>query len=77
MHCNPPLSRDRVHCPDHRRGGDICSNLCVRHHNAKVQELVELLKEADEYLNINHMTNIAHGSILHRKFQEAVAENKE
>lgn len=37
----------------------------------QVDKLKELCKEADEYLNTNDMTSIGHGSILHRKFQEA------
>ena len=37
----------------------------------RVGKLEALCKEADEYLNTNDMTNIGHGSILHKKFQEA------
>jgi len=37
-------------------------------------DMLKALKEADEYLSINHMTNIGHGSKLHRMFQEAIAK---
>jgi len=35
-------------------------------------ELLSLLKEASDYLDINNMTSIGHGSILHQKFREAL-----
>jgi len=34
--------------------------------------MFKLIQEADEYLNTNKLTNIAHGSILHQKLAEAV-----
>lgn len=37
----------------------------------RIAELKALLKEADDYLNTNNQTNIAHGSILHGKFAAA------
>lgn len=36
--------------------------------------LRSLIEEADRYLGTNNMTNIAHGSILHRKFKDALSE---
>ena len=76
MKCDPPPKRNRMHCQDHRRNGDVCSNLCVQHQAVKVKELVDLLTEADDYLNTNNLTNIGHGSILHRKMQEVIAAHK-
>ena len=37
----------------------------------KLEAAEALIKEADEYLDINKLTSIGHGSILHRKFKEA------
>ena len=36
------------------------------------EELKYLIKEADEYLDINDLTSIHHGCILHRKFKYAL-----
>ena len=39
--------------------------------------LFTTVKEADEYLNTNNLTNITHGSILHEKFKVRLAEVKD
>ena len=41
---------------------------------AKTDHLKKLIAEASEYLDTNSFTNIGHGSILHRKFKEAVSQ---
>ena len=42
---------------------------------ARNAELEALIKEGDEYLNTNSMTNIGSGSILHTKFKQALKDN--
>mgnify|MGYP003632500235 CR=1 FL=1 len=39
---------------------------------ARIVELGGLVKEADDYLDINSMTNIGSGSVLHTKFKQAL-----
>jgi len=41
-------------------------------YDADVKKLTDLIREANEYLNTNKLTNIGHGSILHQKLAEAV-----
>ena len=36
----------------------------------ELERAIALIREANEYLNTNKLTNIAHGSILHQKFRE-------
>jgi uncharacterized protein YPO0396 len=36
----------------------------------EIDRLRAILKEANEYLNTNRLTNVAHGSVLHQKFKE-------
>lgn len=38
----------------------------------QVNKLTALIKEADDYLNTNKLTNIGHGSILHQKMKSAL-----
>jgi hypothetical protein len=42
---------------------------------AESNMLREVLKGADEYLDTNKLTNIAHGSILHQQFKTALAKS--
>jgi len=42
--------------------------------NKRVAELEKVIKEADEYLEENAYTSICSGSILHRKFKEALEQ---
>jgi hypothetical protein len=39
---------------------------------ARIAELEALLKEADDYLNINTLTSIGSGSIIHSAFKQAL-----
>jgi hypothetical protein len=39
----------------------------------RLNEYEDLLREADEYLETNNLTNIGHGSILHKKFKAQTA----
>jgi len=39
-------------------------------------ELKSLCKEASDYLDINHLTSICNGSILHRKFKDSAKGNR-
>jgi hypothetical protein len=64
---------------------DFVGQVVLAHeHNKKVSELEQrsdellaLIAECDEYLNINNLTSIGHGSILHRKMKEAKAKAQE
>ncbi len=38
------------------------------------KELKALIAEASEYLDTNDMTNIGHGSVLHRKFKDVATK---
>jgi len=44
---------------------------------AIADDLLALLIECDEYLNINNLTSIGHGSILHRKMKDLTAKAQE
>lgn len=41
---------------------------------ARIVELEVMIKEADAYLDINSMTSIGGGSILHTKFKQALKD---
>lgn len=47
-------------------------NVLLNNQCEKMESLIGLLIEADEYLNTNSLTAIGHNSILHKKFKEAV-----
>ena len=42
----------------------------------KIDDLINIVAEADEYLDTNKHTNIGNGSILHKKFKEALAKHR-
>jgi len=39
-----------------------------------IEEYEKIFVEADEYLNTNKLTNITHGSLLHKKIHQAAHE---
>lgn len=43
---------------------------------ARAREFVSLIKDADAYLDINELTGIGHGSILHREFKRLTNQEK-
>ena len=43
---------------------------------ARIAELEATIKEADDYLNTNSMTNIGSGSVLHTKFKQSLKDNQ-
>jgi hypothetical protein len=43
---------------------------------ARERELVGLAKECSDYLNTNNLTSIGHGSVLHRKLQDAALASR-
>jgi len=50
--------------------GEICQQ--IERVFKSNQELRDVVGQANDYLNTNRLTNIAHGSILHQKLEEAV-----
>ena len=40
----------------------------------RIEETENVLREANDYLNTNHLTNITHGSILHQKIKDAIGD---
>jgi len=50
---------------------DLVLTFALVHARTEIKRLRSVIKEADDYLDTNSMTNIAHGSILHRKFKDA------
>jgi hypothetical protein len=38
---------------------------------AEIKRLRAVIKEADDYLNTNNLTNIASGSLMHQLFKDA------
>lgn len=40
----------------------------------KVERLREVITEANDYMDTNHLTNIGHGSLLHEAFKDALAK---